>query len=119
MKGETASGAALLGRGPRIQAGGTMRERVLHVVNTYLDTIRRNDASAVPLRPDMIGEFPTNTYRGAASFREALDPFARIVKRIDVLRLVVDGEHCVASSTSTPSTGLFRSPSTFMSCTMR
>jgi hypothetical protein len=66
------------------------------VVNRYIDAIRRNDASAAPLHADIIGEFPTNTYRGAASFREALEPFARIVKRIDVLRLVVDGEHCVA-----------------------
>jgi hypothetical protein len=73
-----------------------MREHVIHVVNTYIDAIRRNDASAAPLHPDVIGEFPTNTYRGAVSFREALAPFARIVKRIDVLRLVVDGEHCVA-----------------------
>lgn len=73
-----------------------MREHVLQVVNTYIDAIRRNDASAVPLHPDMIGEFPTNTYRGAESFRAALEPFARIVKRIDVLRLVIDGEHCVA-----------------------
>ena len=44
----------------------------------------------------MVAEFPTNTYRGAVSFREALGPFARIVKHIDVLCLVVDGEHCVA-----------------------
>jgi hypothetical protein len=73
-----------------------MREQVVQVVNKYIDAIRRNDASAVPLHPEMIGEFPTNTYRGAVSFREALEPFARIVKRTDVLRLVVDGEHCVA-----------------------
>ena len=73
-----------------------MRERVTAVVNKYIDAVRRNDASAVPLHPDVIAEFPTNTYRGAESFRAALEPFARIVKRIDVLRLVVDGEHCVA-----------------------
>jgi hypothetical protein len=40
--------------------------------------------------------FPTNTYRGAASFRQGLDQFALIMKSIDVIRLVVDGEHCVA-----------------------
>jgi hypothetical protein len=73
-----------------------MRERVLQIVNGYIDAIRRNDASAIPLHPNVVAEFPTNTYRGAVSFREALEPFARIVKHIDVLRLVVDGEHCVA-----------------------
>jgi hypothetical protein len=41
-------------------------------------------------------EFPTNTYRGAASFRQGFDQFARIMKSIDVIRLVIDGEHCVA-----------------------
>lgn len=29
-------------------------------------------------------------------FRAGLEPFSRIVNRIDVLRLIVDGEHCVA-----------------------
>jgi hypothetical protein len=33
---------------------------------------------------------------GIASFRQGLDQFARIMKSIDVIRLVVDGEHCVA-----------------------
>ena len=32
----------------------------------------------------------------AASFRKGLDDFGRIMKSIDVIRLVVDGEHCVA-----------------------
>lgn len=36
-----------------------MRERVMQVVNKYIDAIRRNDAAAVPLHPEMIGEFPT------------------------------------------------------------
>jgi hypothetical protein len=73
-----------------------MREQVIQVVETYIDAVRRNDASALPLHPNAICEFPTNTYRGAASFRQALDQFARIMKSIDVLRLVIDGEHCVA-----------------------
>jgi hypothetical protein len=73
-----------------------MRQHVAQIVNNYIDAIRRNDASAIPLHTDVVAEFPTNTYRGAVSFREALEPFARIVKHIDVLRLVVDGEHCVA-----------------------
>jgi SnoaL-like domain len=73
-----------------------MREQVILVVEKYIDAVRRNDASALPLHPDAVCEFPTNTYRGAASFKQGLDQFARITKSIDVIRLVVDGEHCVA-----------------------
>ncbi len=73
-----------------------MREQVIKVVGQYLDAVRQNDASALPLHPDAVCEFPTNTYRGEASFRKALDDFARIMKSIEVIRLVVDGEHCVA-----------------------
>jgi hypothetical protein len=36
------------------------------------------------------------TYRGAASFSKGMEAFGRIVKDIEVIRLVVDGEHCVA-----------------------
>lgn len=73
-----------------------MRDQVLHVVETYIDAVRRNDAAVIPLHPDAIFSFPLNTYRGADSFREALAPFHRILKSIEVLRLVIDGEHCVA-----------------------
>ena len=74
----------------------SVRQQVIQVVEQYIDAVRRNDASAAPLHADVIAEFPTNTYRGAESFRKSFEPFARIVKQIDVLRLVVDGEHCVA-----------------------
>ena len=80
----------------KLDPRGVMREQVIQVVETYIDAVRRNDASALPLHPNAICEFPTNTYRDAASFRQALDQFARIMKSIDVLRLVIDGEHCVA-----------------------
>jgi ketosteroid isomerase-like protein len=73
-----------------------MREQTIQVVEQYIDAVRRNDASNLPLHPDMIGVFPTNTYRGVEAFRQALEPFARIVKSIEVVRLVVDDEHCVA-----------------------
>ncbi len=73
-----------------------MREQTIQMVEQYIDAVRRNDASALPLHPEMIATFPTSTYHGAEAFRLALDPFARIVKSIEVLRLVVDGEHCVA-----------------------
>ncbi len=73
-----------------------MRDQVIQVVQQYIDAVRRNAPSDLPLHPDVIGEFPMNTYRGAESFLRALEPFARIVKNIEVVRLVVDGEHCVA-----------------------
>jgi hypothetical protein len=73
-----------------------MRGQVIQVVERYIDAVRRNDASALPLNRDAVCEFPTNTYRGAAAFQQGLDQFARIMKSIDVIRLVVDGEHCVA-----------------------
>jgi ketosteroid isomerase-like protein len=78
------------------EATDGMRCQVIQIVEKYIDAVRRNDASALPLHPDAVCEFPTNTYRGAASFRQGLDQFARILKSIDVIRLVVDGEHCVA-----------------------
>ena len=73
-----------------------MRDQVVNVVEQYIDAVRRNDPSNLPLHPEVIGEFPMNTYRGAESFLKGLDPFSRIVKHIEVFRLVVDGEHCVA-----------------------
>ena len=71
-------------------------DRVVQAVEKYIDAIRRNDPSDLPLHPQVVGEFPLNTYRGAESFISALEPFSRVVKKIDVVRLVVDGEHCVA-----------------------
>jgi SnoaL-like protein len=73
-----------------------MREQTLQVVEQYIDAVSRNDNQDLPLDPDVIGVFPTNTYRGAEAYRQGLEPFARIVKNIEVLRLVADGEHCVA-----------------------
>jgi len=73
-----------------------MREQVIQIIEQYIDAVRHNDVSALPLHPDAVCEFPTNTYRGAASFRKRLDDFARVMKSIEVVRLVVDGEYCVA-----------------------
>ena len=73
-----------------------MRDQVIQVVNKYIDAVRRNDSSDLPLHPEVVGEFPMNTYRGAQSFINALEPFSRIVKNVEVVRLVVDGEYCVA-----------------------
>jgi hypothetical protein len=71
-------------------------QRVVRVVQKYLDAVRRNDPSDLPLHPEVVGEFPLNTYRGAEAFIGALEPFSRVVKKIDVVNLVAEGEHCVA-----------------------
>ena len=85
--------------------------QVTAVVERYIDAVRRNDAASLPLHADVVCEFPLNTYRGAAAFTKGLDVFSRVVKRIDVLRLVIDGEHCVRCWTSTRYSVPFRSPS--------
>jgi hypothetical protein len=82
-------------RVPKIEEG-QMVSTVLEVVQNYIQAVRTNAPSLVALHPDVVGEFPTNTYRGANSFLQALEPFSRIVKNIDVARLIVEGEHCVA-----------------------
>lgn len=69
---------------------------VVQVVQKYIDAVRRNDPSDLPLHPEVVGEFPLNTYRGAKSFISALEPFSRVVRKIDIVRLVAEGEHCVA-----------------------
>lgn len=69
---------------------------VVQIVHKYIDAVRRNDPSDLPVHPEVVGEFPLNTYRGAKSFIAALEPFSRLVKKIDVVRLVAEGEHCVA-----------------------
>jgi len=81
---------------PNSIRGGIVREEVIGIVEKYIDAVRRNDPADLPLHPDVVGVFPMNTYRGAEAFVQALEPFSRIVKNIDVVRLVVDGEHCVA-----------------------
>ena len=73
-----------------------MSDQTRQVVEQYIDAVRRNDASALPLHPDVVGEFPLNTYRGADAYRKGLDDFARVLKNIEVIRLIVDGEHSVA-----------------------
>jgi hypothetical protein len=39
---------------------------------------------------------PRTRIAAATSFQQGLDQFARIMMSIDVIRLVIDGEHCVA-----------------------
>ena len=60
-------------------------------VKQYIEAVRHNDVSALPLHPDAVCELPTNTYRGAASCRKGLGDFARIMKGIEIIRLSVRG----------------------------
>ena len=74
--------------------GDAMRDAIVRVVHKYIDAVRRNDPSDLPLHPEVIGEFPMNTYRGAQSFMNALEPFSRIVKNIALnLNLGPTSEH--------------------------
>ena len=52
-------------------------DRVVQIVEKYIDAVRRNDPSNLPVHPEVVGEFPLNTYRGAESFIAALEPFSR------------------------------------------
>jgi hypothetical protein len=76
--------------------GVAMRDQTLLVAEQYIDAVHRNDGEALPLHPEVVAIFPLNTYHGASAYRKALEPFAKIVKNIEVQRLVADGEHCVA-----------------------
>ena len=107
------AGLQSVARGCGVIRFSAMREHVIQIVEKYIDAVRSNDASELPLHPDVVCEFPTNTYRGAASFRQGLDQFALIMKSIDVIRLVVDGEHCVAIVKLTRSSASSLSPSIF------
>jgi hypothetical protein len=73
-----------------------MREEVVRVVETYIDAIRRNDADALPLHPDIVFESPLGRYEGIAAFRKGLADFFQILKGIEVVRLTADDDTCAA-----------------------
>jgi hypothetical protein len=73
-----------------------MREEVVQVVETYIDAVRRNDADALPLHPDVVFESPLGRYDGLISFRKGLGDFFAILKGIEVVRLTADDETCAA-----------------------
>jgi len=73
-----------------------MRDDVIRVVETYIDAVRRNDADALPLHPDVVFESPLGRYQGIAAFRKGLVDFFRILKSIEVVRLTADDDTCAA-----------------------
>jgi len=73
-----------------------MREDVIRVVETYIDAVRRNDADALPLHPDVVFESPLGLYQGIAAFQKGLADFFSILKSIEVVRLTADDDACAA-----------------------
>ncbi len=73
-----------------------MREDVIRVVEAYIDAVRRNDAEALPLHPDVVFVSPLGRYDGVAAFRKGLADFVSILKSIEVVRLTADDETCAA-----------------------
>jgi hypothetical protein len=73
-----------------------MRQDVIRVVESYIDAVRRNDADALPLHPDVVFESPLNRMQGIPAFKKGLADFVPILNGIEVLRLVADDESCAA-----------------------
>ena len=73
-----------------------MTNEVIRVVETYIDAVRRNDADALPLHPDVVFESPLGRYEGLSAFRKGLADFVPILKSIQVVRLTADDETCAA-----------------------
>ena len=73
-----------------------MRDEVIRLVENYIDAVRRNDTSRLPLHRDVVFEGPLRTYKGVVEFNEGLAVFVPLVKSIDVLRLTADDETCAA-----------------------
>ncbi len=73
-----------------------MREDVIRVVEAYIDAVRRNDAEALPLHPDIVFESPLGRYEGIAAFRKGLADFFSILTSIEIVRLTADDETCAA-----------------------
>lgn len=73
-----------------------MRDEVIRIVEKYIDAVRRNDADALPLHPDVVFESPLGRYQRVAAFRKGLADFVPILKSIEVVRLTADDETCAA-----------------------
>ena len=73
-----------------------MRDEVIRIVEAYIEAVRSNDATLLPLHPDIIFESPINRIEGIAAFRKGLADFVSILKSIEVIRLTADDETCAA-----------------------
>src|SRR3954471_7103680 len=73
-----------------------MRERVLGVVQTYIDAVRRNDAASLPLDPKIVFEGPLGKYEGIEAFVQGLADFVPVLNGIKVLHLTADDDTCAA-----------------------
>jgi hypothetical protein len=77
--------------------GVPMSADVIRVVKTYIDAVRRNDPSALPLHPEVEFISPLGTYIGSAAFRIGLADFVKILKGIRVIRFTADDDSCAAA----------------------
>jgi hypothetical protein len=73
-----------------------MREETISIIERYIDAVKRKDADALPLHPDVTFESPLGRYEGIASFRKGLADFLKILKSIEVVRLTADDDTCAA-----------------------
>lgn len=73
-----------------------MRDDVIRIVEAYIEAVRSNDATSLPLHPDVIFESPVNRVKGIAAFKSGLADFVPILKSIEVIRLTADDETCAA-----------------------
>ena len=92
-----------------------MRDEVIRIVEAYIEAVRSNDATLLPLHPDIIFESPINRIEGIAAFRKGLADFVSILKSIEVIRLTADDETCAAVLKLTRSSDCFRSSSSSIS----
>ena len=79
-----------------LATAGVVREEVIQVVERYIDAVRRNAASAASSASGCCLRVPHEHVSRRTSFKQGLGEFARIMKDIEVIRLIVDGAHCVA-----------------------
>lgn len=74
-----------------------MKADVVRVVQTYIDAVKRNDPSALPLHPDFEFISPLGKYTGSAAFRNGLADFVKILKGIRIIRITADEDSCAAA----------------------
>ncbi|MBS1803885.1 MAG: nuclear transport factor 2 family protein [Acidobacteria bacterium] len=79
-----------------MSATQNMREDVIRIVNTYIDAVSRNDASNLPLHPDVVFEGPLGRYEGIEAFVQGLADFVPVLNAIKVLHLTADHDTCAA-----------------------
>ena len=72
-----------------------MREDVIRVVDAYLNALGAKDIGSAPLHPNVQFESPLSpSITGADALRQAFAGFFPMMKGIEIIRHIVDGERC-------------------------